>query len=103
MQLAAGGDPTYSFNVRLTGEEVHGTSGSFRHFLWQVARELESSVLQLFIAAPSAAAGLNKGKYILRPGPMTFAEEKLLIFLGQVTSRRSRVHLSLSCAWRCMC
>ena len=26
VRLAAGGDPTYAFNVRLTGEEVHGTS-----------------------------------------------------------------------------
>jgi hypothetical protein len=25
VRLASGGDPTYSFNVRLTGEEVHGT------------------------------------------------------------------------------
>ncbi len=29
VRLAAGGDPTYAFNVRLTGEEVHGTSKSF--------------------------------------------------------------------------
>lgn len=27
--LAAGGDPTYSFNVRFIGEEVHGTSKHF--------------------------------------------------------------------------
>ena len=26
VRLASGGDPTYSFNVRLTGGEVHGTS-----------------------------------------------------------------------------
>ena len=26
VRLASGGDPTYSFNVHLTGEEVHGTS-----------------------------------------------------------------------------
>lgn len=26
VRLASGGDPTYAFNVRLTGEEVHGTS-----------------------------------------------------------------------------
>ena len=26
VRLAAGGDPTYSFNVRMSGEEVHGTS-----------------------------------------------------------------------------
>lgn len=27
--LASGGDPTYAFNVKLAGEEVHGTSMSF--------------------------------------------------------------------------
>ena len=26
VRLAAGGDPTFSFNVRYSGEEVHGTS-----------------------------------------------------------------------------
>ena len=26
VRLAAGGDPTYAFNVRMLGEEVHGTS-----------------------------------------------------------------------------
>lgn len=26
VRLASGGDPTYAFNVRMTGEEVHGTS-----------------------------------------------------------------------------
>ena len=58
--------------------------GSFRHFLWQVARELESSVLNLLLLCPSAASHKNKGKYILKPGPMTYAEEKLLQFFGQV-------------------
>lgn len=28
--LASGGDPTYAFNVKLAGEEVHGTSKPFR-------------------------------------------------------------------------
>ena len=26
VKLAAGGDPTYAFDVRFKGEEVHGTS-----------------------------------------------------------------------------
>ena len=29
VRLASGGDPTYAFNVRMTGEEVHGTSKDF--------------------------------------------------------------------------
>lgn len=28
VKLASGGDPTYAFNIRFTGEEVHGTSKS---------------------------------------------------------------------------
>ena len=85
VRLAAGGDPTYAFNVRFLGEEVHGTSGSFRHFLWQVARELEGGALDLLIICPSAASQRSKGKYILKPGHMTYAEEKLLEFFGQVS------------------
>lgn len=29
VKLASGGDPTYAFNIRFTGEEVHGTSENF--------------------------------------------------------------------------
>ena len=60
VQLAAGGDPTYAFNVKMVGEEVMGTSGSFRHFLWQVITELQSNRLQLLMPCPSSAAGVNK-------------------------------------------
>lgn len=90
VKLASGGDPTYAFNIRFTGEEVHGTSqtpflgslaslfffisppnlmnfllplcpgGSFRHFLWQVCKELQSSALSLLLPCPSAAANRNK-------------------------------------------
>ncbi|CAG5121382.1 unnamed protein product, partial [Candidula unifasciata] len=80
VRLASGGDPTYSFNVRMTGEEVHGTSGSFRHYLWQVARELQSSALGLLLSCPSSAMGVNKGRLLLKPGKMTYSEENLLLF-----------------------
>ena len=30
VKMAAGGDPVFPFNVKLTGESVQGTSGSFR-------------------------------------------------------------------------
>nr|KAG5713128.1 hypothetical protein BaRGS_007655 [Batillaria attramentaria] len=82
VRLASGGDPTYAFNVRMTGEEVHG--GSFRQFLWQVAKELQGSTLGLLLPAPSAASGVSKGKSLFKPGPMTYSEENLLLFLGQV-------------------
>ena len=47
-------------------------------------RELQSPVLPLLVPCPSSAAGINKGKHILAPRPMTYSEEKLLEFLGQV-------------------
>ena len=37
-----------------------GTSGSFRHFLWQVIKELHSTRLQILMSCPSSAAGVNK-------------------------------------------
>jgi len=58
--------------------------GSFRHFLWQIVKELQSPLLPILMACPSSAAGINKGKYILVPGPLTFPEEKLLQFFGQL-------------------
>lgn len=30
VRIASGGDPTYAFNIRFTGEEVHGTSQCYR-------------------------------------------------------------------------
>ncbi|GAB6029828.1 putative E3 ubiquitin-protein ligase HTD4 [Chamberlinius hualienensis] len=95
VQLASGGDPTYSFNVRYVGEEVHGTSGSFRHFLSQVSRELQSSALPLLVPCPSAAANRNKGKYILQPGVLRFSDEKMLQFFGQLLGISIRAGIPL--------
>ena len=61
------------------------SGGSFRHFLWQVVRELQSPVLPLLVPCPSSSVGINQGKYILAPGPISYAEEKLLQFFGQVS------------------
>ncbi|XP_078523549.1 putative E3 ubiquitin-protein ligase HECTD4 isoform X2 [Lissotriton helveticus] len=95
VKLASGGDPTYAFNIRFTGEEVHGTSGSFRHFLWQVCKELQSTSLSLLLLCPSSAANKNKGKYILTPSPITYAEEQLLHFFGQLLGIAIRADLPL--------
>ncbi|XP_056457694.1 probable E3 ubiquitin-protein ligase HECTD4 isoform X1 [Gadus chalcogrammus] len=95
VKLASGGDPTYAFNIRFTGEEVHGTSGSFRHFLWQVCKELQSSALSLLLPCPSAAANRNKGKYILTPCPISYADEQLLHFLGQLLGIAIRADVPL--------
>ncbi|XP_046872567.1 probable E3 ubiquitin-protein ligase HECTD4 isoform X1 [Hypomesus transpacificus] len=95
VKLASGGDPTYAFNIRFTGEEVHGTSGSFRHFLWQVCKELQSSALSLLLPCPSAATNRNKGKYILTPCPISYAEEQLLHFFGQLLGIAIRADVPL--------
>ncbi|KAM8797795.1 putative E3 ubiquitin-protein ligase HECTD4 isoform 2-T2 [Eudromia elegans] len=95
VKLASGGDPTYAFNIRFTGEEVHGTSGSFRHFLWQVCKELQSSLLSLLLLCPSSAVNKNKGKYILTPSPITYAEEQLLHFFGQLLGIAIRADVPL--------
>ncbi|KAF6729287.1 putative E3 ubiquitin-protein ligase HECTD4 [Oryzias melastigma] len=95
VKLASGGDPTYAFNIRFTGEEVHGTSGSFRHFLWQVCKELQSSALSLLLPCPSASANRNKGKYILTPCPISYAEEQLLHFFGQLLGIAIRADVPL--------
>ncbi|XP_062371736.1 probable E3 ubiquitin-protein ligase HECTD4 isoform X2 [Sardina pilchardus] len=95
VKLASGGDPTYAFNIRFTGEEVHGTSGSFRHFLWQVCKELQSSALSLLLPCPSAAANRNKGKFILTPCPISYAEEQLLHLFGQLLGIAIRADVPL--------
>ena len=87
VRLAAGGDPTYSFNVHFAGEEVHGTSGSFRHFVHQVARELQGGVVDLLVTSPSCGSDGSSRKYVLKPGAMTFAGERMLVFLGQVRKK----------------
>ncbi|XP_022104608.1 probable E3 ubiquitin-protein ligase HECTD4 isoform X2 [Acanthaster planci] len=107
VKIASGGDPTYAFNVRLTGEEVHGTSGSFRHFLGQVTRELQNSTLGLLVLCPSAGTGRNKGRYLLRPGAITFPEEKLLEFFGQLLGIALRADIPLALDllpsfWKCL-
>ncbi|XP_033101041.1 probable E3 ubiquitin-protein ligase HECTD4 [Anneissia japonica] len=105
VKLASGGDPTYAFNVRLTGEEVHGNSGSFRHFLGQVTKELLSPSLGLLVPSPSASVGKNIGRYMLRPGPLTYPEEKFLQFLGQFLGIALRADIPLDldlmpCFWK---
>ncbi|XP_062590799.1 probable E3 ubiquitin-protein ligase HECTD4 isoform X2 [Saccostrea cucullata] len=102
VRLASGGDPTYAFNVRLTGEEVHGTSGSFRQFLWQAAKEISGPLVRLLIPCNNSD---NKGRYIFRPGPMSYSEERLLQFFGQLLGITMRADIPLgmdmlSCFWK---
>lgn len=125
------------------------TGGSFRHFLWQVCKELQSSSLSLLLLCPSSAVNKNKvghprrgrrrgaglgpwggalpalpsqppglgalgqgperpqapmslhvclrfqGKYILTPSPITYGEEQLLHFLGQLLGIAIRADVPL--------
>ncbi|TKC45648.1 hypothetical protein EI555_003324, partial [Monodon monoceros] len=69
--------------------------GSFRHFLWQVCKELQSSSLSLLLLCPSSAVNKNKGKYLLTPSPITYGEEQLLHFLGQLLGIAIRADVPL--------
>ncbi|GCB74378.1 hypothetical protein scyTo_0003468, partial [Scyliorhinus torazame] len=65
------------------------------HFLWQVCKELQSSALSLLVPCPSSAANRNKGKHILTPGPITYTEEQLLHFFGQLLGIAIRADVPL--------
>ena len=88
-----GGEPTYAFDVRMPG--VHGNAGSFRHFIWRIIVEIKSANLPLFMPCPSAGVGFHKDKYILNPAPMTYLEERLLIYLGMFIGVSLRANIPL--------
>ncbi len=92
---ARGGDPRFPFRVRLLGEEVHGTSGSFRQFLHQACQELQASSSSSSFSSSFPSTGLltptlddesgHRGQFFLRPGrPCTALAEEMLRFLGQL-------------------
>ncbi len=50
MSVASGGDPHYPLNIKMAGgEEVHGNSGSFRHFLSAIVEQLHGPTLNLLV------------------------------------------------------
>ncbi|XP_030847057.1 probable E3 ubiquitin-protein ligase HECTD4 [Strongylocentrotus purpuratus] len=108
VKIASGGDPTYAFNVKLVGEEVHGTSGSFRHFLGEVTQELHGDRLRLLMPCLSGGAmDKYRGRYILRPDPMTYPEERMLLFFGQLLGIAMRADIPLALDllpsfWKCL-
>ena len=99
VKLASGGDPVFPFNVKLTGEAVQGTSGSFRYFMWLVAQELQSPSLPVLVECPSASAGENKAKFLLSPKNIDYHDEALLLFCGTLlgVAMRSDVPLAIDC------
>jgi hypothetical protein len=89
--IAHGGDPQFSFNVKMRG--VEGTSGSFRHFLGRATEELHSQALSLLL--PYLGGGQYKGRYVLKPGAMSVRDEKLLMFFGQLLGISMRAGIPL--------
>ncbi len=94
--LPSSDDPKFPLQVKMTGEEVQGNSGSFRHFLIKVVNELHSNAVPLLM--PYMGNGTLKGLYLLRPGPLNILDEKLLVHLGQLLgiAIRSGVPLPLN-------
>ncbi|XP_059095573.1 probable E3 ubiquitin-protein ligase HECTD4 [Tigriopus californicus] len=80
--MPQGSDPEFPFKVKFLGEEVHGSSGSFRQFFTHVAEEIHGAVLCLTL--PYLGSGPFKGRYQLRCCPLTWMNEKLLQFWGQL-------------------
>ena len=80
--IATGSDPQYPFLVKMSGETVEGNTGSFRHLLAKLVEELHGPVLSILM--PYMGEGSFKGRYILRPGPVTLADEQLLQHFGKI-------------------
>ena len=81
--LARGGDPRFPFLVRLKGEHVQGTSGSFRDFMSRIANELQT-YLDLFFSY-TGSDSLYKGFYHLKTGfNISPKEGNMLKFLGLI-------------------
>lgn len=65
--------------------------GSFRHFLWQVCKELQSSSLSLLLLCPSSAVNKNKvgGDQEEAPCPQAQVPVQWLVVAGQRVSHRN--------------
>lgn len=69
-------DHTYLLTINLVG-------GSFRHFLWKIAREVQHPVLNILVPCTGAS---SRGRCLMKPGPLTISEERLITFFGQVSA-----------------
>lgn len=80
----------------MSGEEVLGNSGSFRHIMSALTDQLHSPLLNLLV--PYTGTGGYTGRFYLKPGPTNFGEEKMLQFFGQLLgmSLRSGIPLALN-------
>jgi hypothetical protein len=85
VRLASGGDPIFPVVVRFTGEQVAGTSGSFRDFLGRMGAELRERKVPVFMECPSSSMNSkSNGKNILRPGTLPYPVARMLEFVGQL-------------------
>ncbi len=96
VKLARGGDPTFPLNVRLSGESVQGTSGSFREFVIRMVHELVSPTIGLLQECPSVAVGRFNGRYLLKPGPLSYSASKMLEFVGVLIGVALRADVPLA-------
>ncbi len=96
VRLASGGDPTFPLTIRLSGEHVAGTSGSFREFLARMVKDVQGPALSLLMECPSAGVGQNKGMFILRSGPVSYPTVKLLEFFGKLLGVALRADVPLA-------
>lgn len=62
--------PSNSWVHAETCLSVCSAGGSFRHFLWQVCKELQSSSLSLLLLCPSSAVNKNKVRKPLCSGSL---------------------------------
>lgn len=101
-------DPQFPLLIKLSGEDVQGNSGSFRHFLNRIIVELHSTSIPILM--PYMGNGPLKGMFILRPaaaGQQQILTQKFLEYFGQIIGMavRSRIPLPLGIApifWKCL-
>ena len=101
-------DPQFPLLIKLSGEDVQGNSGSFRHFLNRIIVELHSTSIPILM--PYMGNGPLKGMFILRPAGSSQQQiltQKFLEYFGQIIGMavRSRVPLPLGIApvfWKCL-
>jgi hypothetical protein len=89
--VASGGDPHYPLNIKMAGgEEVHGNSGSFRHFLSAIVEQLHGPTLNLLV--PYRGPGNFTGTSSSSTVPVERIQDKDPDFLPTwISDPRSRI------------
>lgn len=82
VRMPSGGDLVFPITIRLLGESVAGSSGSFREFLARMATELHGGAIPIMKECASAGVGENRGKFVIIPGEVDFLRARLFEFVG---------------------